>query len=150
MPSQAKPISREYRIYLALWRKALTDPDWNRQVRCSSYTMAIAMRQGMYRAIRPFRRDEISDRQLKEAAEKFVAFIPKRVDDPKGEVILEFRERKALSELEAQWTSLGIDEEDLLLDTEKNVLATLEDLIVKEDHAPEVPRATTPFYTRES
>lgn len=139
------PISREYRIYLALWRKAYKSPE-PVIIKASSFSMAVAMRQGMYRAIRPFRKGEATDNDLMKAAEKLVVYLVK-AEDKSSPHFLEFRERKALSELEAAWADLGIDEEDLLLGDERSVSDSLIKLMDKQD----TPVTTnTPFYSREA
>lgn len=143
MPAQ-KPISREYRIYLALWRKAVLNPDNIVVIKAPSYSMAIAMRQGMYRAIRPFRNGLMTDEELRTAAEKYVVYLDKAgaKDDPHE---LSLRPRAALAELELMFDDLGIDEEDLRLGDERAVLGSLEKLLEKEK-----PKAvSTPFYTRD-
>lgn len=141
--SGVKPISREYRIYLALWRKAFKS-DEQVIVKASSLSMAVAMRQGMYRAIRPFRNNEQSDSELREAAEKYIIYLVKgeKKTDPH---FIEFRPRATLSELDGMFDDLGIDEEDLLLSDERAVANSL-----KKIAAENLPREVkTPFYTRE-
>jgi hypothetical protein len=140
-----KPISREYRIYLALWRKALNSIE-PIEIKCSSLKMAVAMRQGMYRAIRPFRNGLMNDEELRTSAEKFVVYLQPK-DDREGEHILEFRPRLTLRELEGIWTDLGIDEEDLLLGDERSAREHLKEFL--EPDAAAKPRVT-PFYQRGS
>ena len=138
------PISREYRIYLALWRKAAVDDHWDKTIKCSSLNMAIAMRQGMYRAIRPFRRGESLDEELRLSAEKFVVYIDKEAHQ------LIFRERLTLKEMEGMFDTLGLDEEDLLLGDERDIAASLSNFIQRSDPSAESePERTTPFYTRD-
>lgn len=143
--SAQKPVSREYRIYLALWRKAFQSGE-EIKVKCSNFAMAVAMRQGMYRAIRPFRRGEANDHELQQASEKYVIYMEK-AGAPSSPHFLIFKERKALAELEGMWEDLGIDEEDLLLGDERALSDELTALI--EDGAP-IPRPSTPFFSRES
>lgn len=143
MPAQ-KPISREYRIYLALWRKALKQDEIVR-INCSDRNMAIAMRQGMYRAIRPFRYGQLQDHELITAAEKFVVFLGGSKEDNSG--WLELRPRLTLSEMEGMFDDLGIDEEDLLLGDERAANQSLQKLLASSDPA-EAPRKTT-YYERE-
>jgi hypothetical protein len=133
------PISREYRIYLALWRKALLGSEIV-EIKAPSRSMAIAMRQGMYRAIRPFRSGKMVDEELRQAAEKYVVFL----DEEK----LILRERMTLSALETEigLDVLGIDEEDLLLGDERALKIELEQ-ILEIDEKP-VAKSSTPFYTR--
>ncbi len=140
-----KIISREYRIYLALWRKAIQSPETVR-IKASSFAMAIAMRQGMYRAIRPFRNGQMNDEQLRDASEKFVVYLEKN-PDPKEEHHLILKARAALSELEASFDTFGIDEEDLLFGDERDTRHSLAEFL---DETPAVkPITSTPFYSRE-
>ena len=67
-------LSREARIYLALWRKTSTDED-GFVVKFPSHSLAISARQGLYRAIKPFRNRPDKDPILAEAADKFVVTI---------------------------------------------------------------------------
>ena len=136
--SQA-PISREYRIYLALWRKALHSSE-PITIKASNRNMAIAMRQGMYRAIRPFRQGNLNDRELQDAAEKFVVYLDGKLPE------LTLKPRAALAELESAWEALGIDEEDLLLGDERAMEGSLKRLL-EESQQPD-PQRSTPFYDR--
>lgn len=134
-------ISREYRIYLALWRKALNSSE-PLIIQAPNTNMAIAMRQGMYRAIRPFREGRASDNELLKACEKYVIYIVK--GEPS---FIEFRERKTLAALESDWKALGISEEDLLFGDERKNDQVMKDLL-KETSKPMV-EVKTPFYSRE-
>ena len=134
-----RPISREYRIYLALWRKATVSAEIV-SIRVSSYSMAIAMRQGMYRAIRPFREGTLIDNQLQKAAENFVVYLPKEPDED-GIYWLKLMPRAALAELDSMLGELGLEENDLLLVEEKAVQETLQELLNE-------PARSTPFYER--
>ena len=144
MASQA-PITREYRIYLALWRKALKSRS-QVKIQTSNFAMAIAMRQGMYRAIRAFRSGARSDEELRTASEKFVVYLEKGATKNHPHYLI-LKERAALAELEESLDLLGIDEEDLLLGDERSLLANLQELIERKD-APVV--RPTHFYTREN
>jgi hypothetical protein len=137
----SKPISREYRIYLALWRKAIQGSPPT--VKVPNLHTAIAMRQGMYRAIRPFRDGTLNDTELLRAAEKYVIYL---VQGSSADTIhfLEWRERKALAVLEEAWDSLGIDEQDLLVGDERGIDQKLSDLLKEKATVRE-----TKFFTRE-
>lgn len=145
MPAPTKPVSREYRIYLALWRRALTSPEELR-IKCSSFSMAIAMRQGMYRAIRPFRNGQMNDAQLLKAAELFVVYLEKAPTTSEPHFLI-LKSRKALAELDGMFDELGIDEEDLLFGDERTSTEKLREFLDEQTAKP--PKAT-PFYTRES
>lgn len=145
MPAQ-KPISREYRIYLALWRKAYLSGE-EVKVQCTNFSMAVAMRQGMYRAIRPFRQGTLSDSVLEKASEKYVVYLEKGSDKTAPHFII-FKERKTLNELESMWDNLGIDEEDLLFGDERSANESLQKLL--DDVGSDIPtRTVTPFYGRD-
>lgn len=147
MPAPStKPISKEYRIYLAIWRKAWLDKSEVR-FKCSNRTMAIAIRQGMYRAIRPFRNGLMNDDELKKACEKYVVYM-EPTDDPSEPCYLVMKERMTLHELEDMVTTfLGIDDEDLLLMDERTIHAKLEHLL--SDDEGDKPKKANPFFTRE-
>lgn len=138
------PVSREYRVYLALWRKAYKTPDQEVIIRCPDRRTAIAMRQGMYRAIKPFRHGETSfiDEDLVKSADKFVVYLNEETTPPQ----LELRERKSLAALEGIWDELGIDESDLLIGEERRLMENFSKLV--EEEAPAVPTSATPFYSR--
>jgi hypothetical protein len=149
----AKTPSREYRIYLAIWRKALrdsSDPSLPLvTVNASSFSIALAMRQGMYRAIRPYREGEIIDRELAEASDKFVLSVIKQDDGAKIHTIT-VKPRSTLSDLERELLALGIDEADLSTTEEATAKKMMESIMAPEADVPELPRKSTPFYTRES
>mgnify|MGYP003577595032 CR=1 FL=1 len=143
MPTATKPISREYRIYLALWRKAYLSEE-PVSVKTPNFAMAVAMRQGMYRAIRPFRNGVMLDNDLLNAAEKFVIYLV-RADSKDEPHFLEFRKRMTLDTLTDMWDDLGIDEEDLLLGDERKI-----DKALKASLNKTAPKPTkTPFYERD-
>jgi hypothetical protein len=142
-----KPISREYRIYLALWRKAYLQSE-TVIVKAPNLSMAVAMRQGMYRAMRPYRNGELEDSELSKSADKYVVYLRKPRDQDKNkEHFLEFRERKALAILEESLDLLGIDEEDLLLGEEKKISIDLTHFLAKESKSE--PERKTTFYKRD-
>lgn len=129
------PITREYRIYLAIWRKALLSSEMV-TIKTSSRNMAIAMRQGMYRAIRPYRSGVQIDADLQKASEKFVVYL-------NGDT-LELRPRLTLAELDTLFDQIGIDEEDLLMPDEKVIANQLNDFLKERNVRP-----ATKFYSRE-
>lgn len=116
-----KPISREARVYLALWRKAYNERDSNLPpvtINASTYAMAISMRQGMYRAIKPYRSGLEFDHELTQAAEVLVPMIPKE-PNASGQYQLIIKPRNTLTELEAQLAALGLSDDDLKLSEER-------------------------------
>jgi hypothetical protein len=152
-----KPISRETRIYLALWRKAYRERDNPAcppvSITATNLSQAISMRQGMYRAIRPYRYGEAFDPELNSTADLFVVSMPNVPSVDRGKPCkLTFKERKNLDELEKQLMDLGLDAEDLLTSEEREANASLQALM-----EPEAPKplkvghriSQTPFYTRE-
>lgn len=138
-----KTISREQRIYLAIWRKAWLERDSGSDltINCSSKSMALTQRLGLYRAIRPYRIGEAFDEELRQAAETYVACL---VQD-KDKWAIKLRPRMILSELEAELAALGLDEEDLLLQEEKLMSEELKDFV----ESPSLPRPANPFYKRD-
>ena len=149
-----KPITREYRIYLAIWRKAYLEKDApfpkNVEINASSFSMAISMRQGMYRAIRPYRYGEEFDPELTKASEHFVVTLPTVAPADRAKPCkLVLAPRLALGELEKELLNLGLDSEDLLTHEEK--IANIEIEKLSSDEVIEFSkRSSTPFYTREN
>lgn len=157
MPAAKKPLSREARIYLAIWRKAFRERNSPHlpavEITAANYNMAISMRQGMYRAIRPFRYGEMFDSELNLAPDLFVVVLPKIEKSDRGKPCkLVLVERKNLGYLEAELLNLGLDEADLLTQEEKMVNQSLEKLMQPEP-TPVLKVGSrisqTPFYTRE-
>lgn len=152
MPS-LRPVSREYRMYLAIWRKAWLEPDNLIAFDAPNFNMAVAMRQGMYRAIRPFRQGLQIDEELRRAADKYVVYLLRPEDKNKNSPHrIELRERAALAELESLADILGIDEEDLLLGDERKTAAELKKImsnVGKPLKTKNLPKSKTPFYNRE-
>lgn len=146
----AKPITREHRIYLALWRKAYKSEE-PVSFKCSNFAMAVAIRQGMYRAIKPFRYGELEDTELKDAAEKFVVFLVKNRDE-NGEHLkdkthfIELRPRVTLLEANSIFDELDLEEDELYVGEERIISEKLKGLIEK---GPAKPTSKTPFYSRE-
>lgn len=141
----AKTLSRELRICLAIWRKAFLERgDEPLVINCRDYNSAIAIRQSMYRAIKPFRTNEMFDEDLRQAAEFLVVYLEKQ-DDPTAPHRLIMKERKTLDDLNAEMEALGIGDADLLLEEEKIVTGKLDEFI---EEAREEARATS-FYSRD-
>ena len=101
------------------------------------------MRLGLYRAIRPYRTGKLFDEDLRRAAEGFV-ISPEERD---GKYFLILKPRMTLSELEAQMASIGLDDEDLLLEEERLAKKSLEELLPATPAGP--PVRSNPFYTRD-
>ena len=141
-------LSREFRFYLAVWRKAYRErltEEPEITLNASSFSMALAIRQGMYRAIRPYRTGREIDDELLQASQLFVVSSPKG-SDPKEPHTLTIKPRATLSELEANLLFLGMNEDDLATDGERHTRMELEKLI----EAPEKPvTRSNPFYSRE-
>jgi hypothetical protein len=142
-----KSISREYRVYLAVWRKAFQERDKGLDpvaINASTYNLAVSMRQGMYRAIAPYRHGEAYDPELSQAVELFVAFLPK---EPTASGLFQviLKPRHTLTELELQLADLGIGESDLLTESEKLAEKSLETLLGTGVSSHQQPN---PFYKR--
>lgn len=129
-------ISREHRIYLAIWRKVgLMEDDL--EIKLSSHTEAISMRMGMYRAIRPYRAEELIDEELLAVAETHA------INVSPGSSVMTIKRKVGLSAAEGLMASLGIDETDLITTEEKSLQNRLETLIESD------PTPYNPFYDRE-
>ena len=153
-PMASKPLSREYRIYLALWRKAYHRTQEGLEadpiiVRAPTYAHALSLRSGLYKAIRPYRHGEAYDDELFAASERLV-ITANKTPQPDGTFTLAFTPRKTLAMLEADLEALGLSEEDLLLPEESSISRDLNALIQPTSDliSPAAPR-TNPFYTRE-
>lgn len=145
MALPAKPLTREQRIYLAIWRKAYDLSDSQPLViNCSTKAMAIKQRLGLYRAIRPFREGRIFDEGLRLASERLVLVMKGSDETP---WTITFSPRQTLSELELQLHDLGLSESDLLTTEEKLANAAIEELVEKP--SGQIDRRSTPFFTRD-
>lgn len=150
MPSSSKPLSREFRIYLALWRKAYRDYKANPSaqpltIKASTFSTALSIRQGLYRAIRPFRYGDEHDEELLAAAEVLVVAATK---SSAGPCVISFKPRTTLSELEAELVNLRLDEEDLQTPIEKKIAKSLDNLLGEVKSNIPASNLSTPFYTR--
>lgn len=142
-----KPISREYRVYLALWRKAYNERDSDLPpvtINASTYNLAISMRQGLYRAIAPYRYGEAFDSDLAQALELFIIRLPK-TPTPQGFYQVVIHPRVTLNEMELQLAELGIGEADLLTQEEQMASRSLDKLL---DGPVPATEASNPFYRR--
>jgi len=142
----ARPLSTEFRYYLAIWRKAWADRDEANPltINASNYNMAVTMRQGLYRAVRPYRHGKQFDAELSAAADHFVVFLEKGPDVSAPHKII-FRQRLSLSELERELHRLGLEGDDLLLTEERDANKTLANFLPESDG----PIRSNPFYSRE-
>lgn len=141
--SLPKALSREYRIYLALWRKAHRSGEAV-EITASSYATGHSIRSGLYKAIRPYREGELIDAELLAASENFVVSCPKQGPTTSPHIVT-IRPRASLRDLEAELDALGISEDDLNLPEEITLGAELEKLL-----EPKRPSSSTnPFYSRD-
>lgn len=142
-----RDISRETRIHLALWRKALKDGGL--EVTLDSYSQALSMRLAMYRALKPYRENEFLDPELTAASNKYCLAVAK------DSSILQIADRKSLLAAEAAMKQLGLDESDLYSAEEQamqaRMLKELGSLAIQEDAepAPEAPSLDNPFFSRD-
>ena len=65
-----KDLSREKRIYLAIWRKAWRDQVETLTVNMPNKSLALTVRMSMYRTIKPYRTGDLFDDELRMAADK--------------------------------------------------------------------------------
>ena len=142
-------FSREQRICLALWRKAMREKDDdskpNVQLVLSSQSTALSVRLSFYRSIKPFRNEVYLDPELKVAAENFAVTMRPVTNDP-PKYVVELTPRLSLNELESQLDALGITENDILLGAEQELLDKLADFVQPNKPAPS---SGTEFYTRD-
>ena len=115
-------MTRETRIYLAIWRKAWKEKDLGLPpvvVKASSRSTLLSMVTAMYRAIKPYRDSKpgFEDSELSRAAEGFIISAPKPA--PGQPHVFTMKERKTLLDLEAELAELGISEEDLMTAEER-------------------------------
>lgn len=149
LPRSSKHLSQEYRIYLALWRKAETQRETDLPpvtLRASSKSVAASIRSGMYKAIRPYRNGQAHDETLRLAAENFVV---SSTTNPDGTCSIVLKPRLSISELELQLEALGLSEDDLRLPEEKTADEMLLQLLEPKPEPSAQPSRSTPFYTRE-
>lgn len=134
-------ISKEQRIYLAMWRKAGLQPETANPVAIElpNPSVALTVRMAMYRAIRPYRSGLLHDPDLFSAAERFVLKVSKL---PDGRAVLAIVPRTTLAAAELAMLSLGLDDEDLKLFEERMVDEKLENLIST------MPAPDNPYFKR--
>lgn len=149
MPTNDKPLSREYKIYLALWRKAElekdNDPPTPIVLEASSFSVALAIRTGMYKAIKPYRDGGVYEEVLTKAPQ---SFIVSAIKGPPAQVVISPRASMIL--LEAELARLGIAEEDLVSPAERAVGEELRQLTKPPSEAlRNTISGPNPFYTRE-
>lgn len=133
-----KDLSREKRIYLAIWRKVWKEQLPSLTVKMPDYNLAMSVRMSMYRTIRPYREGTLLDNELRMAADQYVLCLQK--SPPAIVVTL----RKTADAAEAAFADLGLDEMDLLSEEEASLLKIAES--ITEDLAHPEPN---PFYSRE-
>jgi hypothetical protein len=135
----SKDLSREKRIYLAIWRKA-----WREQVETLTVTMpneslALTVRMSMYRTIKPYRQGDLFDDELRMAAEKYVLVVQK---SPPAIILTH---RKSADAAELAFSDLGLDEMDLM--TAEEIASMNSAIKVSENLGSD--HQVNPFYTRE-
>lgn len=139
------PVSRESRIYLALWRRAYLHPEVEVFLIAPNFKTAYAMRRVIYRAIKPYRDLELFDSELQLAAETYTISVEVTEDETKP-CRIRWLPRASLDVLNL--AALGLSEADLLLPHERKITHDLETFLGT-DSAPQAPRPSNPFYTRE-
>ena len=134
-----KDLSREKRIYLAIWRKAWREQGETLTVKMPNESLALTVRMSMYRTIKPYREGALFDDELRMAADKYVLVVRK---DPPAIVLTH---RKSADAAELAFADLGLDEMDLM--TEEEVAAMkAADSVAKSLGSGHQPN---PFFTRE-
>jgi len=132
-------LSREHRIFLALWRKAARG--YPVSFDCQSPSEALSTRMSMYRAIRPFRQDEFEDPELYHAAQKYAIKATG--------ANLSIVEKHSLKTAEFAMEAFGLSEEDLLTPEEAKIKSSMAESL-KELETPEPLSAENRFYSRRS
>jgi hypothetical protein len=148
MTGRTERVSREHRIYLAVWRKAFTDQPKIIKLKASSFSAALVMRTGLYRAIRPYRFGELHDEELFQAAEGFVVSVVK-LKNPKAQHEVVLKPRATLTELEAELEALGITEADLALPEEIELHGKLVELLPTSTNQTTKQPIGNKFYNRQ-
>lgn len=137
-----KTLSREARICIAIWRKAYLERDKEPLViNAANYSAAISIRQALYRAIHPYRNNELFDEELFQASEKIVPYIPKaRNLEAPHQIIM--KSRVALGLLENELEALGISEIDLITPEEQEITKRINQEVKELIET----KAKTPYY----
>lgn len=104
-------LTRETRIYLAMWKKAGEAGTLSISLRTE--TEAKSTRMALYRAIKPFKDERLYDPVLKEIGLGFAIVIEK------GSKVLTIRPRKDVESAELLSEMFGLSEDDLAIPEEK-------------------------------
>lgn len=137
MPSFS--LSREQRIYLAIWRRAAEKGSL--EIKCASPTSARTIRMALYRVIKPYREDPLLDSEMTKIAQDFV------VAWSKASMVLNIIPRASTAEqlVDSLLDQLGLEEGDLETPEEKAVVKDFEEFM----EAKPKPVSENPFYKRE-
>lgn len=84
-------------------------------IKLTTHAEAIAMRLGLYRAMKPYRSGELVDPELAAVAETHAIFIASKSNN------LVIRRKVGLLAAEGLMAELGIDEDDLITFEEKEI-----------------------------
>lgn len=139
-------LSRERRIYLAIWRKALLNrladlPDLI--IPMEKGAQALTFRMNMYNAIKPYRHEEEIDNELHLAATTLVCHA--QMNPPM--IIMRQGVGEALAFKMAE--EIGITEKDLELESEREVREKAEKSLQDLMNDPIVKKhSDNPFYTK--
>jgi hypothetical protein len=134
-----KTLTREEKIYLALWRKAGKLDGTS--IKLSTPNEAKAMRLGMYRVMKPFREGDMLDPELKLIADKFALIVEK------GTSNLLIREKTTLSAAERAMAMLGLTEDDLMTDQEREENKAADEALA--NIMGNIEEVENPFYKQE-
>lgn len=114
--SDPSTLSREARIYRALWLKAAAS-ETEIPIKLSSQGECIAFRMAMYRFIQPYRANPDLDPELHRATELVAISTPKT-----GQTSITLKPKRSLDLAEIAMELVGLTDEDLLTDGEKGML----------------------------
>lgn len=135
-----KDLSREKRIYLAIWRKAWREQVEELVINMPNTSLALTVRMSMYRTIRPYRQGDLFDDGLRSAAERYVLIIRK---NPPAIILTH---RKSADAAEQAFADLGLDEMDLMSGEELASLASAQTVAENLGGSHQA----NPFFKRES
>ena len=130
----AKNVSRETRIYLALWRRAVAVPF---ELKLASPKLAAQFRLACYRALSPYRTNGL-DPELARASEEVSLAI-----SPLDPCILVFEQKRLRTAADEIASQLGLTDEDLFTAEERGTIERLAEFI--QPAAPAAPAMASPL-----
>ncbi len=130
------PLTREARIYSAIWRKAEAQYPKPLVIKFPTSAAAHSFRRAMYRFLAPYRRNPTLDTMLACVSETIA------ISNVKPDFSLELCPKVSTAAADHAMMELLLDESDLLSDMEK-------ELMKEKAPDPAPPVADNPFYRRD-